>query len=343
MKKVLITGINGQDGSYLAKNLLERGYKVFGAKRRGSTSGMWRLEKLRIEKDIEFVDFDLIEQSNVYKVIENIEPEEIYNLAAQSFVQTSFALPVYTAQIDGIAVCYLLEAIKMINSKIKFYQASTSEMFGKVQTIPQNEDTPFYPRSPYGVAKLYGHWITKNYRESYNMHSCRGILFNHESPLRGEEFVTRKITIALAKIKNGNQDFIELGNINAKRDWGFAGDYVEAMRLMLQSNTPADDYVIATNETYTVKEFIEKAAKFIDIDIEWRGSAENEIGINRKSGKTIIKIDPKYHRLAEVDLLIGDYSKAKKVLGWEPKMSFDSLVEYMMIEDLKNINNKSYV
>ena len=343
MKKVLITGINGQDGSYLAKNLLERGYKVFGAKRRGSTSGMWRLEKLRIEKDIELVDFDLIEQSNVYKVIENIEPEEIYNLAAQSFVQTSFALPVYTAQIDGIAVCYLLEAIKMINSKIKFYQASTSEMFGKVQTIPQNEDTPFYPRSPYGVAKLYGHWITKNYRESYNMHSCRGILFNHESPLRGEEFVTRKITIALAKIKNGNQDFIELGNINAKRDWGFAGDYVEAMRLMLQSNTPADDYVIATNETYTVKEFIEKAAKFIDIDIEWRGSAENEIGINRKSGKTIIKIDPKYHRLAEVDLLIGDYSKAKKVLGWEPKMSFDSLVEYMMIEDLKNINNKSYV
>ncbi len=335
MKKVLITGINGQDGSYLAKNLLEKGYKVFGAKRRGSTSGMWRLEKLKIEKDVELIDFDLIEQSNVYRVIKNIEPDEIYNLAAQSFVKTSFELPIYTAQIDAIGVCYLLEAVRIINDKIKFYQASTSEMFGKVTMIPQNEDTPFHPRSPYGVAKLYGHWITKNYRESYNMHSCSGILFNHESPLRGEEFVTRKITIALAKIKNGKQDFIELGNINAKRDWGFAGDYVEAMRLMLQNNTPADDYVIATNQTYSIREFIERAAKFIDFDIEWKGSVENEVGIDKKSGKTIIKINPKYYRPAEVDLLIGDYSKAKRVLGWEPKMSFQSLIEYMMSEDLK--------
>ncbi len=335
MKKVLITGINGQDGSYLAKNLLEKGYKVFGAKRRGSTSGMWRLEKLKIEKDVELIDFDLIEQSNVYRVTENIEPDEIYNLAAQSFVKTSFELPIYTAQIDAIGVCYLLEAVRIINDKIKFYQASTSEMFGKVTMIPQNEDTPFHPRSPYGVAKLYGHWITKNYRESYNMHSCSGILFNHESPLRGEEFVTRKITIALAKIKNGKQDFIELGNINAKRDWGFAGDYVEAMRLMLQNNTPADDYVIATNQTYSIREFIERAAKFIDFDIEWKGSVENEVGIDKKSGKTIIKINPKYYRPAEVDLLIGDYSKAKRVLGWEPKMSFQSLIEYMMSEDLK--------
>lgn len=333
MKKALITGVSGQDGAYLAKLLLDKGYKVYGALRRTSTFNSWRLDYLGITDQIEYVSFDLSEYMNIHRAIEKVQPDEIYNLAAQSFVGVSFDQPLYTADVDALAVTRILEAIRTINPKIRYYQASTSEMFGKVQEIPQKETTPFYPRSPYGVAKLYGHWITVNYRESYDIYACSGILFNHESPLRGEEFVTRKITSSLARIKAGKQDVLELGNLDAKRDWGFAGDYIEGMWRMLQQDV-ADDYVLATGETFTVKTFVEMACQSLDINIEWNGkSGLEEEGIDKSTGKTIIKINPEFYRPAEVDLLIGDPSKAEEQLGWKRQVDLQGLVSMMCESD----------
>lgn len=332
MKKALITGVMGQDGSYLSKLLLEKGYKVYGAARRNGSGSNWRHKYLGIEGEIEIVDFELLEQTNIQRIIEKIQPDEIYNLAAQSFVGTSFEQPVYAGLVDGIAITYILEAIRQVNPKIKFYQASTSEMFGKVQEIPQTEKTPFHPRSPYGVAKVYAHWINTNYRESYNFFGCNGILFNHESPLRGIEFVTRKITMALANIKLGNQEFLELGNLDSKRDWGFAGDYVEGMWMMLQQDK-ADDYVLATNKTHTIRYFVEIVGKELDFDIEWQGENENTVGIDKKTGKTIIKVNPKFYRPCEVELLIGNPEKAEKILGWKPKVQLEELAKMMIKSD----------
>ncbi len=341
MKKALITGIAGQDGSYLSKFLLEKGYKVFGGRRRSGSGTLWRHEYLGISDQVEIIDFELTEQSNIYRTIEKIQPDEIYNLAAQSFVETSFEQPIYTSLVDGIAVTQMLEAIRNVNPNIKLYQASTSEMYGKVQSIPQTEDTPFYPRSPYGVAKVYAYWICKNYRESYDTFCCNGILFNHESPLRGEEFVTRKITKSLARIKLGKQEFLELGNLDSKRDWGFAGDYVEGMYMMMQNNIP-DDFVLATNETNTIRHFIEIAAKELDFDIEWRGSGENEVGIDTRINKTIVRVNPKFYRPAEVDILIGDCSKAKRLLGWKPKTKLNELASMMIKYDFDVESRLSY-
>ena len=341
MKKALITGIAGQDGSYLSKLLLEKGYQVFGGRRRNGSGTLWRHEYLGILDQIEIVDFELTEQSNIYRTIDKIQPDEIYNLAAQSFVKTSFEQPIYTSLVDGIAVTQMLEAIRNVNPNIKLYQASTSEMYGKVQSIPQTEDTPFYPRSPYGVAKLYAYWICKNYRESYGTFCCNGILFNHESPLRGEEFVTRKITKSLARIKLGKQEFLELGNLDSKRDWGFAGDYVEGMYLMMQ-NKISDDFVLATNETSTIRYFVELAAKELDFDIEWRGSGKNEFGIDTKTNKIIVRVNPKFYRPAEVDILIGDYSKAEKLFGWKPKTSLNELIHMMIKYDFDIESRLSY-
>lgn len=339
MKTALITGVMGQDGSYLSKLLLEKGYKVYGAIRRNGSGSDWRHKYLGISGEVEIIDFELFEQTNIYRAIEKIKPDEIYNLAAQSFVAVSFEQPVYTTIIDGMAVLYILEAIRQINPKIKLYQASTSEMFGKVQEIPQTEKTPFYPRSPYGVAKVYGHWINKNYRESYDMFCCNGILFNHESPLRGQEFVTRKITMALVNIKLGNQEFLELGNLDSKRDWGFAGDYVEGMWMMMQQNK-ADDYVLATNKTNTIRYFVEIAGKALGFDIEWKGENEKTIGVDKNTGKTIVKVNPKYYRPCEVDLLIGNPEKATKVLGWKPKVQVEELAKMMAKADFDRIKNE---
>lgn len=336
MKTALITGVMGQDGSYLSKLLLEKGYKVYGAARRNGSGSDWRHKELGINGKVEIVDFELLEQTNIQRTIEKYRPDEIYNLAAQSFVAASFEQPVYTGLADGMAVTYILEAIRQINPKIKFYQASTSEMFGKVQEVPQKESTPFYPRSPYGVAKLYAHWINKNYRESYNMFACNGILFNHESPLRGAEFVTRKVTIALANIKLGNQEVLELGNMDSKRDWGFAGDYVEGMYLMMQQEKP-DDYVLGTGKTNTIRYFVEVAGKELGFDVEWKGKAENEVGIDKKTGKTIIRVNPKFYRPAEVDLLVGNAEKAEKVLGWKPKVQVDELAKMMVVSDYNKL------
>lgn len=341
MKTALITGVMGQDGSYLSKLLLEKGYKVYGARRRNGSGNDWRHKYLGIENQVEMVDFELLEQTNIQRAIAKIEPDEIYNLAAQSFVGTSFEQPVYTGLVDGIAVVYILEAIRQVNSKIKLYQASTSEMFGKVQEIPQTEKTPFYPRSPYGVAKVYAHWINKNYRESYNIYGCNGILFNHESPLRGPEFVTRKITMALANIKLGNQEVLELGNLDSKRDWGFAGDYVEGMWMMMQQKNP-DDYVLATNKTNTIRYFVEIAGKALGFDIEWRGENEKTIGVDKNTGRTIVKVNPKFYRPAEVELLIGNPEKAKKVLGWKPKVQVEELAEMMVKSDYDLIKNNKF-
>jgi len=335
MKKALITGVCGQDGSYLAKLLLEKGYKVYGAERRTSTTNHWRLEHLCILGKIEIVDFDLLEQSNITNIIKELHPDEIYNLAAQSFVGISFTQPILTTQIDAMGVLYILEAIKNFSPNSKFYQASTSEMFGKIQDKVQNENTPFYPRSPYGVAKLYAHWMTINYRESYGLHASSGILFNHESPLRGEEFVTQKIVKGLVKIKYNLLETLELGNLDAKRDWGFAGDYVKAMYLMLQQEK-ADDYVIATKTTFSVRDFIEKVVKLLDMEIRWEGKGLKEKCIYDKTGNTIIKINPKFYRPAEVDVLIGDPSKAIKELGWNNRTSFDQLVNLMVQSEIKN-------
>ncbi|ACO04626.1 MAG TPA: GDP-mannose 4,6-dehydratase [Persephonella sp.] len=340
MKKIaLITGIRGQDGAYLAKLLLEKGYEVWGADRRSGDSSNWRLKELGIENDVKILYMDLLELTNIMRVIEKIKPDEVYNLAAQSFVGVSFDQPILTSEIDAMGVLRLLEAIRMFKPDTKFYQASTSEMFGKVQEIPQTEKTPFYPRSPYGVAKLFGHWITVNYRESFNMFACSGILFNHESPLRGVEFVTRKITYHLARIKYGLQDKLILGNLDAKRDWGYAKEYVEGMWLMLQQEEP-DDYVLATGETHTVREFVEKAAAAAGFDIVWKGEGVNTKGIDRKSNKVIVEVSPEFYRPAEVDILIGNPKKAEEKLGWKPKTKFKELVEIMMEADLERVSKE---
>ena len=336
MKKALITGIRGQDGAYLAKLLLENGYEVYGADRRSGDSSNWRLKELGIEKHVKIVYMDLLELTNIRHVIKDVMPDEVYNLAAQSFVGISFEQPILTTDIDALGVLRLLENIRDIKKDTKFYQASTSEMFGKVKEIPQNENTPFHPRSPYAVAKVYAHFITQNYREAYNMFACSGILFNHESPLRGLEFVTRKITYTLSRIKYGLEDKLILGNLDSKRDWGYAPEYVYGMYLMLQQETP-DDYVLATGTTHSVREFVEKASLVAGFDIEWVGEAENTKGIDKKSGKTIVEVSKKFYRPAEVDLLIGDYTKAKQKLGWEPKTTFDKIVEIMMEKDLERV------
>jgi GDPmannose 4,6-dehydratase len=337
MKKALITGITGQDGSYLAELLLEKGYEVHGLVRRSSTFNTARIDHIlkdSHEKGVKlFREYgDLSDSSNLSRVLERIKPDEVYNLGAQSHVRISFDIPEYTGDVDGLGTLRLLDAIRDTKIKTKFYQASSSEMFGKVREVPQNEETPFYPRSPYGVAKVFGYWITVNYRESYDMFACNGILFNHESPRRGENFVTRKITRGLARIKLGKDDCLYLGNLDAKRDWGYAKDYVEAMWLMLQQPKP-DDYVIATGETHTVRECVEEAGKILGFEFDWKGKGIDEVGIDKKSGKTIVRIDPYYFRPAEVDLLIGDSSKAKKALKWEPKTKFKDLIKLMAETD----------
>jgi len=331
-KIALITGAGGQDGAYLARLLLNKGYKVYAAERRTSSGELWRLRKLGILGDVEVVPLELSEESNVSRLIERLRADEIYNLAAQSFVGTSFEQPLYTAEIDALGVVRLLEAIRIRSPQSKFYQASTSEMFGKVSVSPQSETTQFHPRSPYGVAKLYGHWITVNYREAYDLFACSGILFNHESPLRGAEFVTRKTTIALAHLKRGNGPVLKLGNLNARRDWGFAGDYVLGMWQMLNAPNP-DDYVLATGESHSVRDFVTLAANHLGFDIEWRGEGREETGIDRDSGRTLVEIDPRYFRPAEVDMLIGDAAKAKRTLGWAATTSFEGLVEMMAQAD----------
>lgn len=336
MPHALISGITGQDGAYLAKLLLEKGYDVSGLIARRGSDTLGRLRELGVEKDVRLLDGDLIDLSSMVRAMEKSRAEEVYNLGAQSFVGTSWEQPILTAEVTGVSVVKMLEAVRIVNPKARFYQASTSEMFGLIQEDVQSETTPFYPRSPYGVAKLYGHWITVNYRESFGLHASSGILFNHESPLRGVEFVTRKITLALARIKHGKQEVLELGNLDSKRDWGFAGDYVRAMWLMLQQEQP-DDYVIATGETWTVREFVERASAVAGFDIEWQGEAENTIGVDRKTGKTIVQINPEFYRPAEVDVLIGDPSKAKKTLGWELEVDFQGLVEMMAEADLRRV------
>lgn len=336
MKKAIITGITGQDGAYLAELLLEKGYDVYGTFRRTSSVNFWRIEELGIEShpNLHLVEYDLTDQSNTIRMVMEIQPDEIYNLAAQSFVGVSFEQPIATAEITGLGPVHLLEAIRIVNPKIRFYQASTSEMFGKVQEIPQKESTPFYPRSPYGVAKLYAHWMCINYRESYGIFAASGILFNHESPLRGREFVTRKITDSVAKISLGKLDVLELGNIDAKRDWGFAKEYVEGMWRMLQADVP-DTYVLATNRTETVRDFVSMAFKAIGITLEFKGKDENEIGIDTASGKTLVRVNPKFYRPSEVELLIGNPQNAKEFLGWEPKTTLEELCAMMVKEDLR--------
>lgn len=335
MKKALITGITGQDGSYLAEFLLEKGYEVHGLRRASSVFNTERIDHLINNGNLNFQLHygDLIDSSNLNRLLEQIQPDEIYNLGAQSHVHISFQVPEYTAEANGIGTLRLLDAIKNSGIKPKFYQASTSELFGKVQETPQRETTPFYPRSPYGAAKLFSFWTVINYREAYNLFACNGILFNHESPRRGKIFVTRKISIGISNIKNGKQEKIFLGNLDAKRDWGYAKDYVEAMWLMLQQETP-DDYVIATGESHTIREFCEEAFRFAGYEIIWEGSGLDEKGIDKNTGKILIEIDPKYFRPTEVDSLLGDSTKAKNKLGWEPKVKFKELVRLMMESDL---------
>jgi len=329
-KVALITGITGQDGSYLAELLLEKGYEVHGIVRRASLINTHRID--HIYEQIKLHYGDLTDAMSVTNLIKDIEPDEIYNLGAQSHVKVSFEIPEYTAQVDGLGTLRVLEAVRLLGMEMKtrVYQASTSELYGEVQQTPQTETTPFYPRSPYGVAKLYGYWIVKNYRESYGIHASSGILFNHESPRRGETFVTRKITRGLSRISVGEQECLYLGNLNAKRDWGHAKDYVEAMWLMLQQDDP-DDYVIATGEQYSVKDFVDKAAPFFGFNIEWMGEGELEFGYDWNTKRKVIAVDKKYFRPAEVESLLGDASKAKRKLGWEPKISFDQLIEDMVL------------
>ena len=340
-KKALITGITGQDGSYLAELLLEKGYEVHGMIRRASTFNTGRLEHIYLDPHEAgnrlFLHYgDLADGSSVRRILDKIRPDEVYNLGAQSHVRVSFDIPEYTSDVTALGAGRILDALLKSEIKTKFYQASSSEMFGLVQEIPQKETTSFYPRSPYAVAKVHAHLITRNYRESYGMFTCSGILFNHESPRRGETFVTRKVTIGLSKIKLGLAEKLYMGNLDAKRDWGYAKDYVEGMWLMLQQKKP-DDYVLATGETHSVREFIEEAGRLLGFQIEWKGKGAKEKGVDRKSGKTLIEIDPKYFRPAEVDILIGDYSKAKKALGWEPKTTFKELVRIMVEADMKDL------
>jgi GDPmannose 4,6-dehydratase len=343
-KIAIITGITGQDGAYLAELLLNKNYIVYGTYRRTSSVNFWRIEELGIHEhaNLHLVEYDLTDLGASINLIEKTKPDEIYNLAAQSFVGVSFEQPVTTMQITGLGPLHLLEAIRIVNPKIKFYQASTSEMFGKVQAVPQTEETPFYPRSPYGVAKLYAHWMTINYRESYDIFGASGILFNHESPLRGREFVTRKITDAVAKIKLGKLDCLELGNLDAKRDWGFAKDYVDGMYRMLQAEKP-DTFVLATNRTETIRDFVSMAFKAIDIHLEFKGKGEQEVAIDKATGKTLMKVNPKFYRPAEVELLIGDPSKAKAILKWEPKTQLEELCSMMVKSDItRNKNGASF-
>ena len=338
MQRALITGIRGQDGAYLAKLLAEKGYEVYGADRRSGDSSGWRLKELGIERDVKIIYMDLLELTNVMQVIEKVKPDEVYNLAAQSFVQTSFDQPLLTAEINALGVLRIIEAIRTIKPDTRFYQASTSEMYGKVQEIPQRENTPFYPRSPYGAAKLFGHWITVNYRESYDIFACCGILFNHESPLRGLEFITRKVTHGIAQIRKGLQDKIVLGNLNSKRDWGYAPEYVEAMWLMLQQEKP-DDYVVASGETHTVREFVELAFKHAGFEIVWEGKDITEKGIDKNTKKILVEVSPEFFRPAEVDILLGNPSKAKEKLGWQPKTQFEELVRIMVEADMQRMGS----
>lgn len=340
MSVAIVTGITGQDGAYLAKLLLEKGYKVFGTYRRLSSQNHWRIKELGISNNpnLSLIEYDLTDLGSSIRLLEKCQPDEVYNLAAQSFVGVSFDQPTTTAQITGLGPLNLLEAIRIVNKRIKYYQASTSEMFGKVQEIPQTEMTPFYPRSPYGVAKLYAHWMTVNYRESYDIFGCSGILFNHESPLRGLEFVTRKITYHAAMIKCGMLDSLELGNLDAKRDWGFAGDYVEGMWKMLQADSP-DTYVLATNVTTTVRDFVRMAFSQVGINLEFSGYGDQEVGIDSETGNCLVKVNPKFYRPAEVDILIGNPEKAKTKLGWEPKIALPQLCSMMVEADLHRVNN----
>jgi GDPmannose 4,6-dehydratase len=345
MKKALITGITGQDGSYLAELLLEKGYEVHGIIRRASTFNTSRIDHLYVDPHVNGVKMflhygDLSDSSNIYALLNKIKPDEIYNLAAQSHVRVSFDIPEYTANITALGTLRVLDAIKELGLKSKFYQASSSEMFGKVMETPQTENTPFYPRSPYGCSKVFAYWITKNYRESYGIFASNGILFNHESPRRGETFVTRKITRGLARIKLGLDDCLYLGNLDSKRDWGYAKDFVEGMWMMLQHDM-ADDFVLATGETHTVREFVEESCKYLGFNLKWQGTDLAEEGIDELTGKTIIKIDEKYFRPAEVDLLLGDASKAKKILGWKPRTTFKELVELMCKHDLESEGAKN--
>ncbi len=340
MKKALITGITGQDGSYLAELLLEKGYEVHGIIRRASTFNTSRIDHLYKDPHINGVNLhlhygDISDSSNINRLLEKIKPDEIYHLAAQSHVRVSFDLPEYTGNVTGLSTVRFLDAIKETGLNTKFYQASSSEMFGKAKELPLRETTPFHPRSPYACAKVYAYWVTKNYREGYDIFACNGILFNHESPRRGETFVTRKITRGLARIKSGKDEKLYLGNLDAKRDWGYAKDFVYGMWLMLQQEKP-DDYLLATGETHSVREFVEKATDLLGFDLTWESAGLDEKGIDRKTGKVIIEIDPKYFRPAEVDILLGDYSKAKEHLGWEPKVKFDELIEKMIKHDWEN-------
>ena len=336
MNSAIITGVTGQDGAYLAELLLSKGYKVFGTYRRTSSVNFWRLEEIgaRDHPNLHLVEYDLTDLASSIRLLQQSGAREIYNLAAQSFVGVSFDQPITTAEISGLGALNLLEAIRIIDPKIRFYQASTSEMFGKVQAVPQSESTPFYPRSPYGVAKLFAHWMTINYRESYGIFGCSGILFNHESPLRGREFVTRKITDGVAKIKLGQLDCLELGNLDAKRDWGFAKEYVEGMWQMLQADEP-DTFVLATNRTETVRDFVRMAFKAVDEELEFVGKEGDESAISVKSGRTVMRINPRFYRPAEVELLIGDPAKARAKLGWQPKTSLEELCAMMVDADLR--------
>lgn len=335
MTSAVVTGITGQDGAYLTQLLLEKGYEVHGTYRRTSSVNFWRMEELGVlnHPKLNLVEHDLTDLGATIRLLEMAQPREVYNLAAQSFVGVSFDQPATTAEITGVGALNQLEAIRIVDKSIRFYQASTSEMFGKVQAIPQKEDTPFYPRSPYGVAKLYAHWITINYRESYDIFGSSGILFNHESPLRGREFVTRKITDSVAKISLGKLDVLELGNIDAKRDWGFAKEYVEGMYRMLQADEP-DTFVLATNRTETVRDFVTMAFKATGVELNWRGAGEKEEGVD-SNGKVLVRVNPKYYRPAEVELLIGNPAKAKEKLGWEPKTTLEQLCKMMVEEDLR--------
>ena len=338
MKTAVVTGITGQDGAYLAELLLNKGYRVYGAYRRTASTNFWRIEELGVtgNPDFHLVEYDLTDLASSIRLIQKTEPDEIYNLAAQSFVAVSFDQPVTTAEITGLGAVNLLEGIRCVNPRIRFYQASTSEMFGKVQHVPQSEQTPFYPRSPYGVAKLYAHWMTINYRESYDIFGTSGILFNHESPLRGLEFVTRKITDGLVRVKLGKQGLIELGNLNAKRDWGFARDYVDGMWRMLQTDDP-DTYVLATGRTQSIRDFVEMTCKVLDIEIEWRGEGVNEQGVDTHTGKVIVKVNPQFYRPAEVDLLIGNPEKAERDLGWKASTSLEDLCAMMVEADIRRV------